>query len=380
MWSCIYLELGRKKMKMDSPTLLLDEQKALTNLNKISAKLEGTKVDFRPHFKTHQSRGIANWFRRKNVVKIAVSSLKMAEYFAADNWEDITVAFPCNILEIDRINALASKIQLNLLVESKEVVQFLTKRLQSKVGIFIKIDTGYNRTGILSSEVEKIDALIAMCRQTELLNFRGFLSHFGHTYKVQGITAIRQIFDESNAQLSILKSRYKKQYPNLEISIGDTPSCSVMNDFGVATEIRPGNFIFYDLMQWQIGSCTKEEIAVALACPVVAKHEERLEIIVHGGGVHLSKERAIHPETKEVYYGLAYPLSGKGWDLNAVPSIVKSLSQEHGIIKATPYFFDNTKVGDVIAILPIHSCMTANLMKSYRTLDGAGIGMMPWYP
>lgn len=364
-------------MKMEYPVLLLDRQKALSNLEKINAKLQNTEVDFRPHFKTHQSKEVGKWFRNKNVIKIAVSSLRMAEYFASEDWSDITVAFPCNILEIDRINELASKIQLNLLVESKEVAQFLAKRLRASVGVFVKIDTGYQRTGIIGDDLGKIDELIAVFDETELLNFRGFLSHFGHTYKVQGLAAVKQIFEEGNTQLSMLKSRYEKQYPNLEISIGDTPTCSVLNDFGVATEIRPGNFIFYDLMQYQIGSCTKEEIAVALACPVVAKHEKRQEIIVYGGGVHLSKDRVIHPETNEPYYGLAYPLSEEGWDLKAAPSIVKSLSQEHGIIKAKPSFFEDTKIGDLIAILPIHSCMTANLMKSYQMLNGERITMMP---
>jgi len=31
-------------------------------------------------------------------------------------------------------------------------------------------------------------------------------------------------------------------------------------------EIRPGNFVFYDLMQYRIGSCSVGQIAVAMAC------------------------------------------------------------------------------------------------------------------
>ncbi len=91
-----------------------------------------------------------------------------------------------------------------------------------------------------------------------------------------------------------LKETYVKQYPKLIISIGDTPSCSIMENFEGVDEIRPGNFIFYDLMQSQLGACDEQNIAVALACPVTAIHPNRNEIVIYGGGVHLSKEYLVN--------------------------------------------------------------------------------------
>ena len=35
----------------------------------------------------------------------------------------------------------------------------------------------------------------------------------------------------------------------LEISIGDTPACSILEEFAGVDEVRPGNFVFYDVMQ-----------------------------------------------------------------------------------------------------------------------------------
>ena len=34
------------------------------------------------------------------------------------------------------------------------------------------------------------------------------------------------------------------------------------------------------------------------------------------------------------------------------------------------------KPGDLVAVLPIHSCLTADLLKEYLTLDGRRISMM----
>lgn len=72
------------------------------------------------------------------------------------------------------------------------------------------------------------------------------------------------------------------------ISVGDTPGCSLVDDLSGVDEIRPGNFVFYDAMQWRLGSCAEEDIAVAVACPVVSRHPDRNELVVYGGAVHLS--------------------------------------------------------------------------------------------
>jgi D-serine deaminase-like pyridoxal phosphate-dependent protein len=49
---------------------------------------------------------------------------------------------------------------------------------------------------------------------------------------------------------------------------------------------------------------------------------------------------------------------------------VHQLSQEHGILKVTHKEFDSFKVGDLVEIIPVHSCLTANLAKTYLTTEG----------
>ena len=44
-------------------------------------------------------------------------------------------------------------------------------------------------------------------------------------------------------------------------------------------------------------------------------------------------------------------------------AFVKSLSQEHGIIKFEDKLPEDILVGDVVGILPIHSCLSANLLR-----------------
>ncbi|MBN2017277.1 MAG: alanine racemase [Candidatus Cloacimonetes bacterium] len=350
--------------KITKPTLLLDEDTCRKNIRKMYDKAQRNNVIFRPHFKTHQSLEIGNWFREIGVDKITVSSLEMAQYFS-EEWSDITVAFPVNILEIDTINALAEMVSLNVLVESEEVVQFLAENLKNQVGFFIKIDVGYHRAGIPANDCMMINSIRECAEESDLLNFKGFLTHAGQMYNCRSQPEILKEYKSYTKQLFELKSRY----PDALLSIGDTPSCSVVEDFSGIDEIRPGNFVFYDLMQYYIGSCSIDQVAVAMACPIVAIHKKRHEIVIYGGGVHFSKERLEHHEYGTIY-GQIVENIGKRWG-NIIPGMyVKNLSQEHGIVAVPEARISNYKIGDVLYILPVHSCLTANLMTEYVTTDG----------
>lgn len=353
-------------MKITEPILLLNKKICLANIERMVAKAKRHNLIFRPHFKTHQSHEIGRWFREYEVDKITVSSLKMAEYFAQDGWKDITVAFPANILEIERINCLAHKIQLNLIIESLEVAELLQRELKNTIGAFLTVDVGYHRTGIASHDYPKMDSILQFVDRIDQLEFKGFLTHAGHSYSAKGLDEIRAVHETSLSALQALRKNYISRYPNFVISTGDTPACSVMDHFEGVDEIRPGNFVFYDLTQAAIGSCEQKDIAVAMACPVVAKHQDRMELIVYGGGVHFSKDR-LEMDGK-VIFGQPVRLVDDGWELAYDESnYVSKLSQEHGTIKVNQAVFDDYNVGDVIGVLPIHSCMTANLMKEYYT-------------
>ncbi len=337
------------------------------------SKARTHNLELRPHFKTHQSLEIGSWFKDVGVKKITVSSVSMAEYFSSQ-WNDITIAFPTNILEIDSINKLAKKITLNLLIENEESISFLSEHLKFKINIFLKIDVGYHRTGINPININSINTILNKIDVNPLINFIGFLGHAGHTYKCRTHEAIKELHAKSLNIMAKLKDEYILHYPNLTISLGDTPSCSVAENFSGVNEIRPGNFVFYDLTQNKIGSNSISQIAVAMACPIVAFHEERSEIVVYGGGVHLSKDRL---EDKEgLVFGRVVEKTKNGWGDLIPNTFVKSLSQEHGIISVPNHDLDKYKIGDYLMILPIHVCMTGNLMKSYTTFDGQNISRL----
>jgi len=358
------------------PTLVLDKKICLRNIEKMAKKAADNNLRFRPHFKTHQSAKIGEWFKQFGVEAITVSSVKMAEYFAANGWKDITIAFPLNILEIKNINRLASRIKLGVTVENIESTRFLTEKATSPLAVWIKIDTGYNRTGIDASDYTLIDLVIHQISSCQNLNLKGFLTHTGQTYETTSTGEIFNRHFDALLKLKSLKNRYSGLFPKIEISMGDTPSATICDNFAGVDELRPGNFVFYDVMQQNLGVCSFDDIAVRMVCPVVAKHASRNEVVIHGGAVHFSKDEVKNTDGKKMFGRIVITRNGEKILLDTMNYLSK-LSQEHGILKVAQSQMGNFNVGDLVEILPVHSCLTANLMGHYLTTEGEFIEMMP---
>lgn len=127
-------------------------------------------------------------------------------------------------------------------------------------------------------------------------------------------------------------------------------------------------------MQFKLGSCTFDQIAVCMACPVVAIHKDRKEIIIHGGAVHFSKEYIL--VNGKSIYGQVANLTNKAWQKASKDYYLTKISQEHGTIQADDELMAKLNIGDLIGVVPVHSCLTANMMKSYYTTDNEWIDHM----
>ena len=339
-------------MNFSTPTLIVNKTIALNNLDRMINVANKNNLILRPHFKTHQSIEIGNWFKEKGVTSITVSSITMAEFFSSE-WDDITIAFPLNILEIDKLNFMIRRNKVKLLIDSISSLKILNSQLQDSIEVYLKIDVGYNRAGLKVEEKQKIKSIIEFCKTSEKISFLGFLAHFGDSYKSRNKLEIKSVFEKSIERIKVLSDGF----PNYQISIGDTPTCSTINKYPeFINEIRPGNFIFYDLAQYKIGSCEIEDIAIRMICPVVSIYEEREEVLIYGGSVHFSKD--ILRENENDKFGYVY--FGEAWDVSNKIGYIKSLSQEHGIVKLEKKI--DLKIGDQLNVIPVHSCLAVDKM------------------
>ncbi|NJO92481.1 MAG: hypothetical protein HC831_28545 [Chloroflexia bacterium] len=190
-------------MNINRPTLLVNKSIALGNIREMKHKSDESNVILRPHFKTHQSAEVGEWFRDEGVDKITVSSVEMAFYFAKHGWKDITIAFSLNIRELDSIKELSEEIELTVLISSVEHMEAILAANISKLYYFIKVDVGYHRSGLEPNQHELIKEIIA--KQNEKLRFKGFLSHFGNTYQAKNKDDVISIYKSGVNDLLTLK-------------------------------------------------------------------------------------------------------------------------------------------------------------------------------
>ncbi|HWR66885.1 MAG TPA: hypothetical protein VN364_12275, partial [Bellilinea sp.] len=233
--------------------------------------------------------------------------------------------------------------------------------------------SGSGRTGLAWDAPTAISRLAQAVSQSDKTRLRGLLTHAGRTYSSNSLEDICQRYHESVMRMTTLRSDlWSGAHGLLDVSVGDTPGCTLCADLGKVDEIRPGNFVFYDGQMLRLGVCTPQQVAAVLACPVVALHPQRGEVVVYGGAVHLSKDVVL--ENGQPHYGYIVRLNANGeWSVPLADARVSRLSQEHGIISLPPEEISRLRVGDWLGIIPAHICLTVAALGEYSTLDGTRV-------
>jgi D-serine deaminase-like pyridoxal phosphate-dependent protein len=355
-------------------TLLVDERRARANIRRFRDRADAAGVLLRPHFKTHQSAAVGAWFRDEGIDRATVSSLGQAAYFAEHGWRDLTLAVGANPLEAAEYDALAADVRLGLLTDSEAAVTALAAALTRPVRLWLDVDVGDGRTGVPWQDTVRLGALIRCAAASPALEIAGLLTHAGHAYGASGPAAAAAVFRESLHRLRACREALAGTVPGpLALSAGDTPGFSAVRDWSGLDEARPGNFVFYDLMQLEAGACTPDDLACAVAAPVIGVYPDAGRVVLHAGAVHLSREVLAGPAGP--CFGRLLSLDDGGFGGILPGWSLASLSQEHGVLEGRDATaregLADLEPGDLLLLAPVHSCLTCEQFQSYRGLDGA---------
>ncbi len=355
------------RLPLAAPAVLVDESRARANIARMAAKAAASGVRLRPHFKTHQNVGVGRWFREAGVQHATVSSLAMAAQFAQDGWDDLTLAMLVNPRELPQLAELAWRLAdrggaLGLVVDTPEAARAVRHLVGDTAPLWLKVDTGYGRTGVRWDDGPRLQAV------AESAAFAGLLTHAGHSYRTPP-AGLPALFLETAQRLAAARQATGR---DLRLSVGDTPTCSAVPRFDGVDEVRPGNFVFFDLMQRAQGVCTDAELAAAVACPVIGLEPARGRIILQGGAVHLSKEALTSADGP--VFGYLGTVTPEGFGRVIAQAPLTSLSQEHGIVSLADGCWEELagglRTGDLVPVFPVHSCLACDLHPHLTTLAG----------
>ncbi|TFG34182.1 hypothetical protein EU527_04850 [Candidatus Thorarchaeota archaeon] len=359
-----------------TPCLLIHKNRLMKNIERMAQKAKQNRVALCPHIKTHKCIEIAELQREHGATGLTVSTLDEASIFADAGFNHITYAVPISSNKIDTALDIAYRIELKLLVDNHQAIETLDERSKehgSISDVLLKVDCGYHRCGVDPDSYSAIK-LVKKIVESNHLRFRGILTHAGHSYDAKTIEQVKKIAHQEQQVMVNFATKLENENESFKpeiVSIGSTPTISLTDKImeGI-TEIRPGNYVFYDYSQVKLQSCKIEDCALTILTRVIGKYEHHL--VIDAGATSLSKDLGpfVHEDEKE--YGKIYA----NYENDSFESSLRidSISQEHGKVRATsPSIFEKIEFNGMLRILPNHSCLTANLHDAYYIVDDSKI-------
>ncbi|MEQ8763281.1 MAG: alanine racemase [Planctomycetota bacterium] len=368
--------------RLKTPCALVDPRVVERNTRRMSETAHRLGVRLRPHVKTHKCLEAGRLQVRGHFGGITVSTLAEARFFAEGGFDNITWAFPLPPDQLDEVFELSAKLKaFHVLVDQAETVEALAREASRRgrtIATLLKVDCGYHRAGVDPADPASV-RLAARIAGAEGLRFEGVLTHGGHSYAAKTLDEIRAVSRQERDE--VVGFAQKLRAAGLEVptvSLGSTPTlCVPAEHLDGVTEVRPGNYAFFDLFQVEIGSCALEDVAFSVLATVVAHYPAQRKLMINAGALALSKDLGADHLGGERGYGRIVSMDGA----EAFPDFrLQSLSQEHGQVTVpSAESLSAFPVGSKIRIIPNHSCMTAALFETYHLVeDGRVTG--EWRP
>jgi D-serine deaminase-like pyridoxal phosphate-dependent protein len=355
---------------LKTPSLVLDYERTKRNADVMSQRIKSLGAHLRPHVKTHKCIEVARLQTAGHTGGLTVSTLAEARAFAAHGFGDITYAVPIEPGKFAEAFELSRGCEnFSLITDDLETTALLDEHARREgvtMNLFLKVDCGYHRCGVepQSAAASEIPRFI---NDASHLRFAGLLTHAGHSYHARSKEELIAISrHERDVMTEFAQTLRAADLPVAVTSIGSTPTITHVDDLTGVTEVRPGNYIFFDAFQATLGSCTFADCALTVLSAIVHTDRSRRKIVIDAGSIALSKDRGAIEFDSTCGYGRVLDLEGNETGLR-----VEGLSQEHGeIIAEDDRVFDKLKVGTRLRVLANHSCLTAAQHSHYNVLQG----------
>lgn len=356
---------------LDTPFLLVNKQKLLTNLERLREKIEGLGAELRPHFKTMRALEAAPYLLPNKTSPITVSTMKEAEALASEGYNNIVYAVGISANKLPRVLNLVEKgTDLIVLLDSTEQAHLLNQFSadnQCAISALIEIDCDGHRGGIAPDDTKLLE--IAQLLQHGAAHLRGILTHAGESYHCFDQIALRAAAEnEVKAALKAANHLRSAEIPCEIVSIGSTPTAHNYQNLEGITEVRAGVYGFFDLVMTGVGVCRVNDIAASVVITVIGHNKEKGWLIIDAGWMALSSDRGTANQPKDCGYGLLTDSNGVLLDNLQVTTV----NQEHGIIEAingVSINFNDIPIGSRLHIMPNHACATASMHKQYHVFD-----------
>jgi D-serine deaminase-like pyridoxal phosphate-dependent protein len=156
------------------------------------------------------------------------------------------------------------------------------------------------------------------------------------------------------------------------LSVGATPTSRFIEIQKGVTEMRPGNYVFFDRTQAGLEAARLDQCALHVVATVVSRPAPAR--VVFDAGSKVLTSDGVRGFGQQAGHGLVYPsLDATEPDRSIV---TERLSEEHGVARVPASC--PLRIGDRVRILPNHACVVTNLADELTLVEsGAVVEYLP---
>jgi D-serine deaminase-like pyridoxal phosphate-dependent protein len=349
---------------LPTPQVLVDRARVMRNIERTQALASASGLRLRPHAKTHKSPVVAGWQIDAGAVGVCCAKVGEAEVFVDAGIADIRLPYPVHPSNAPRLLALMDRAAISIIVDHLDVARGWSdamRRAGRALDVLVKVDVGFHRCGIDPDRDPM--AFIQTIASLPGLRLRGLLSHAGHGYLAASEEELCAVAQREAETLTAIRDRARRAGIALEeLSVGATPTLRFSARQAGLTELRPGNYVYFDRTQVALGAATIDDCALTVLATVVSKPAAD-RIILDSGSKTLTNDQArgISPAP-----GFGAVLGDDGRVDEALA--VERLSEEHATVRVSGA--TRLEPGDRVRVLPNHSCVVSNLVDAVRLVEG----------
>jgi D-serine deaminase-like pyridoxal phosphate-dependent protein len=337
--------------ELGTPFALIDGQRLRANIAAMQEAVASLGAALRPHFKTHRTLEVARMQRDAGAIGLTVATTRQLATVSGELGCPVLVS---SLLQVDptvksTLRTACAAGGVMFAVESPRSVELLRAALgpEARAEVVIEIEAGCQRSGVSPADCAAL-ARIAVQQGFEVM---GVFSYPGQSYAPgrSREAAEQERTALSQAAATLTRAGFEPRH----ISAGSTPTMPYARS-GVATEYRPGTYVFGDRQQLTLGAVGRAQLSLTVVATVIAVHGER--VLLDAGGKALGRD------------GPRW-LEGFGQLADGSEALIGRLYDHHSVIES--YRGEPLDVGDRVAIVPNNVNSTMVLLRSaWITEDG----------
>lgn len=370
---------------LPTPAVVVDRSRLETNLSAMQAMADRENVGLRPHTKTHKSIEMARRQLQLGATGLTVAKVGEAELFVEAGFTDIRLAY--TLVGKDKLERVAKLMRSGATISfcvdtstAAEAASAFFSGVGLEAQVLIETDIGYGRCGVRWDNPDSA-RWAASVDEMPGLKVVGILTHAGHAYygPKDDSESLREALErvsnqERDRMLDFAASLRDAGLSaavdgSLEISIGSTPSISAFSNterhgFRI-TEIRPGNYLYLDMTQANLGVAPLDRCSLTVWATVISRHDNpdgTQRFFLDSGKKVLTSDGAFASE------GFGQILSSVAPMQPLEGTLINGLSEEHGWVKASGDV--EISVGDRVRVVPNHACVVVNTQRQLYLIDG----------